>query len=278
VVFAGCWDKTIWSWGVVSRKAKNRYQGHTDFVKAVVCPKVGEHSFLVSGSADADIIVWNISNGERLHVFKGYNRAILDLAVDPISQDDDIAHTTIFTAGSDRDIRYFKLPALGEQNLSDPIQEHETSVYKLFFDTDGDLWTASADKSVKCLCRENGWKANMTLYHPDFVRDVVVHEQAGLVITACRDEEVRIWNRATEELVHTYSGHFEEVTALLLTANTVVSGSIDATLRKWSLDPKDLQAKPELEEPSQESTPDHANEFMLTAEEESELAELMQDE
>jgi WD40 repeat protein len=196
VVFAGCWDETIWSWGVISRKTEHRYQGHTDFVKAVVCPKVRERSYLVSGGADADIIVWNTSNAERLYVFKGYNRGILDLAVDPISQDGDVANATIFTSGSDRDIRYFSLPPSGEQNLSDPIQEHETSVYKLFFDADGDLWTASADKTVKCLCRENGWKANMTLDHPDFVRDVLVHEQAGWVITACRDEEVRIWNRA----------------------------------------------------------------------------------
>jgi len=79
-------------------------------------------------------------------------------------------------------------------------------------------------------------------------------------------------------LVHTYSGHFEEVTALLPVGNIVVSGSIDATIRQWSLDPKDLQAKPELKESSQESTTDHANEYMLTAEEETELAELMQDE
>lgn len=57
-----------------------------------------------------------------------------------------------------------------------------------------------------------------------------------------------------------------------MVGNNVVSVSIDGTIRKWSLDPKDLQPKAELEEPSQES-----KEFMLTAEEEEELAELMQD-
>lgn len=73
---------------------------------------------------------------------------------------------------------------------------HDTSVYKLLFDADGDLWTASADKTAKCLVRDDAWKPNLTLKHPDFVRDVVVHEQGGWVITACRDEEVRVWNRS----------------------------------------------------------------------------------
>jgi hypothetical protein len=80
-------------------------------------------------------------------------------------------------------------------------------------------------------------------------------------------------------LFHTYSGHFEEVTGLLLVDCTVVSVSIDATIRKWSLDPKDLlQAKTESEQPSEDCLRDPPKEFILTEEEESELAELMQDE
>jgi hypothetical protein len=46
------------------------------------------------------------------------------------------------------------------------------------------------------LVRQDGWKANLTLEHPDFVRDVVVYETGGWVVTACRDEEVRVWNRS----------------------------------------------------------------------------------
>ena len=36
----------------------------------------------------------------------------------------------------------------------------------------------------------------------------------GWLFTACRDEEVRVWDLGTGELVCTYSGHFEEVTGL----------------------------------------------------------------
>lgn len=194
-IYAGCWDKTIWSWDVATRKPQRKYEGHTDFVKAVISTIVEKRQILVSGGADSEIIVWDASSGKRLHILKGHARAIQDLKTDPMVSEGDKT-LTLYSAGSDRTIRSFRLPSgSASPALSDPIIEHETSVYKLFFDEDGDLWTASADKTAKCLARESNWKTNMTLEHPDFVRDVAVHERSGYVVTACRDEEVRVWNR-----------------------------------------------------------------------------------
>lgn len=152
---------------------------------------------LISGGADAQILVFEVVSGSRVSTLKGHIKGIQDLTVDPLSLDPDTPELIIFSAGSDREIRHFDI-ASGSKDLSntDALLAHDTNVYKLRFDSDGDLWTASADKSTKCLVREDGWKANMTLQHPDFVKDVAVHEQGGWVITACRDEEVRVWNRS----------------------------------------------------------------------------------
>ena len=40
-MFAGCWDKHIWSWDRESRIADKKYSGHSDFVKVIICAKVG---------------------------------------------------------------------------------------------------------------------------------------------------------------------------------------------------------------------------------------------
>ena len=201
LVFAGCWDKSIWSWDVTTKEVKRRYQGHTDFVKTVLCERIGSRDILISGGAEAEIILWDVADGRRLDVLKGHTRSIQDLAIDPVLQDENSEEVTLFSAGSDREIRRFNLPSGVEvQGDTEPIIAHETSVYKLFFDADGDLWTASADKTVKCLLREGVWKADLELTHPDFVRDVVVHEQGGWVVSACRDEEVRVWNRAVSAI------------------------------------------------------------------------------
>jgi hypothetical protein len=41
-VFAGCWDKDIWSWDRESRAAGRKYKGHSDFVKAIICARIDE--------------------------------------------------------------------------------------------------------------------------------------------------------------------------------------------------------------------------------------------
>lgn len=195
-LFAGCWDKTVWSWDVASGKPGQKYEGHSDFVRSVASAKLRGEDLLITGGADAQVLVFNIANGQRTQTFKGHIRGIQALAVDPELED---SEAVVFSAGSDREIRQFKI--FGDGSSAEPLLPHATSVYKLFFDRDGDLWTASADKTAKSLVREDGWKANLTLEHPDFVRDIVVHETGGWVITACRDEEVRVWNRSVSSIV-----------------------------------------------------------------------------
>ncbi|KAI5300835.1 hypothetical protein KEM55_004587 [Ascosphaera atra] len=295
-LFAGCWDRRIWSWDVKTAAVLHKYEGHSDFVKSVVCVVVDGREILVTSGSDAQVITWDVKDRKKTNVFKGLHaRGIQDLALDPESTGEEgtaaeeaaaeaTKTPTIYTAGSDRTIRAVKLSSTdpNANQYIEPITEHDTSVWKLFFDTDGDLWTASADKTAKCLGRHQGWKSQLTLDHPDYVRDVVVHERGGWAITACRDEEIRVWNRSTGELYHTFSGHFEEVTGLTLAGNDediLVSVSIDGTVRQWPLDAAGLRkAKEEAEKPPPEPQPEKKEETnALTEEEEKELAELMDD-
>lgn len=282
-LFAGSWDKLVWSWDVASCAFISSFQGHTDFVKTVLFLRTANgQDILVSGGAEGDVLIWSVETGARLGCVKGHSHAVQDVVVDPWHE-----NIRLFTAFSDPGIKQLALPDLDDPRnaaFSAPISAHETSTYKLDFDSEGDLWTASADKSAKHLVRADGWKADTTLVHPDFVKDVVVHERYGWVITACRDEEVRVWNISTGELHHTFSGHFEEVTGLCVVEDKVISVSIDATIRQWSLDPKQLQkAKEEAQKP--QTAEDHLERgkkvddaSLLTEEEERELVELMANE
>ncbi|KAK5201077.1 hypothetical protein LTR16_003926 [Cryomyces antarcticus] len=294
ILFAGCWDKSIWSWSVSSRAPLRKYVGHSDFVKTLLCITVDSKDLLISGGADAVIMVWDVDTGRKLHTLKGHTRGVQDLALDPLSYPDygsSPKALIVFSAGSDREIRRWSIAADSAQEIGDPIQEHpgppepivqhETSVYKLYFDTDADLWTASADNTAKHLVRDRAWSEDTSLEHPDFVRDVVVDARRGWIITACRDEEVRVWDGGTGKLHHTYTGHFEEVTGLLLVGTIVVSVSIDATIRQWSLAPEELRkAKEEagkVRDGGEEPVKPPVRKSLLTTEEEAELAELMDD-
>lgn len=225
-------------------------------------------------------------------------RAIQYLALDPIDSTPD--ELVLLSSHSDPKIRRWRISLSSAEQIfedstaatpatssapvvmRDAIREHETSVYALLFDRDeeGDLWTASADGTAKCLSRAKNWAAEETLTHGDYVRSVGV--TSDWIITAGRDEDVKVWDRSTGKLFHVYEGHFEEITGLLVVRDgkAAVSVSIDGTVRLWPLGKADLdKARIEAEEKSKgvvkEEVKPVAKKSMMTAEEEAELAELM---
>ncbi|KAL8789596.1 MAG: hypothetical protein Q9213_001032 [Squamulea squamosa] len=251
---------------------------------------------IVSGAADASIIVWDMDTAERLHVLKGHTRGILDLAVDPSTYDhngvtaDGPQKVVLFSAGSDREIRRWNISLEKAEQLEpeNPLLVHETSVYALRFDDDGDLWTASADGTVKCLSRFQNFQPESTFQHGDYVRAVAVDETGGYVVTAGRSEDVKVWNRGSGDLIHAFDGHYEEVSGLVMLRHRCVSVGIDGTIRLWDLNPKVLgtaMAK-DVKEYGMLEAGDGSNNLRdgdkskpggLTEEEERELDELMQE-
>ena len=291
-LFTGSWDKTIYAISLDRKAAVRRLKAHTDFVKCLCVSALDGKPILVSGGGgtDASIIVWDISDdnfGTTLHKLKGHVKAIQDVTVDPyvdttdesLSPQDSIV---VFSASSDPEIRRWRISRASAaelpESLENPIAAHETSVYKLRWDADGDLWTASADNTAAHLVRARDWEADAVLKHPDFVRDVLPMDSRSVVVTACRDEDVRLWSITSGELLCTYSGHYEEVTGLVaLNGSEFVSVSIDGTLRRWSVEESAmLKYQDELKrEADGEDSSKPAEASMLTADEEAELAELM---
>lgn len=298
-VFAGSWDKDIWSWDVETAQLGRKFSGHSDFIKVVICTKVSGKEILISGGADKKILVWDIESGKRLHTLQDPTTtmmAVQHLAIDPVLSTPDAV--VIASASSDPHIRRWKITATGFEQLTEAfhdrpdaekltIAEHETSVYKLVYDLDseeGDLWTASADGTAKCLARARNFEADDVFTHGDYVRAVIPTESR--VVTAGRDENVKVWDRSSGKLYCTLEGHYEEVTDLILLRNSrglpekVCSVSIDGTIRTWPLSKGELdEVVKKIEESKkpveQEAEPESGN--MLTAEEEAELAELMDD-
>lgn len=220
--------------------------------------------------------------------------ALQDLAIDTEESTD--SELVLVSSSSDPHIRRWRISLSSATQILDSatatetrdptvrstILEHETSVYKIRFsgdDEDSDLWTASADGTAKCLSRAKKWTTEETYEHGDYVRDVVV--TGDWVVTTGRDEDVKVWDRATGKLWHVYDGHYQEVTGLLLLKGEkkVASVSIDGTIRTWGLSKSDLEkAKREAEERQKGEVKDEKvqpKNGLLTAEEEAELAELM---
>lgn len=276
-----------------SRKRSRRYGGgHGDFVKCVAVARlagVDGGQVLISGGADAAVVVWCVAGGEKLHVLRGHARGVLGLAVEPAPEpEDELArgqgqgapaphNLTVWSACSSRSLRRWDVArgsagavpfASGADGAAtDALDVHDTSVNRLCFSfltspSSGDvspfdasratLHTASSDGSAKTLSPLRAahsqrstaqYTTTQTLQHPDFVRAViVVAPPCGysdpLVVTACRDENVRVWDAGDGALLGELEGHYEEVTDLVGLRNVggqdvLVSVSIDGTVRRW---------------------------------------------
>lgn len=291
-MFAGSWDCLIHSWSISTRSRLRTYAGHSDFVKAITTLRLLScgSEVLISGGADTRIIVWDIATGAKLHVIKAHSRGVLELAVLPTHVSFGTNNeATLFSADSLGEIRRFDLT---KQNVTEvesekPIRVHETSVFKLVFDEDGDLWTASADGDVICLGREKGWSEEMRVKTGSWVRGVAIEEIEGWIVSGGRDEDIRVWERGSGRLYHHFSGHYDEIMDMVLVEQMLITVSLDGTVRRWSLKARDLAAaRRETEEEARNEglmkepvkVADGARgETVMTEEEERELAELMED-
>ncbi|KAF3349623.1 hypothetical protein VdG2_02469 [Verticillium dahliae VDG2] len=200
--------------------------------------------------------------------------------------------TTLFAGAWDKTIWSWDLrTGAPQRRYAGHADFHETSVYKVLFDQESeeiDLWTASADGTAKCLARGKDFTTEDTFEHGDFVKGLVLTET--WVVTGGFSQDIKVWDRTSGSLVYTISAHFDEITDLIVLRDpsgkkdTLVSISIDRTIRTWSLDKQGLDEAVEeirkagepVEEDEQQAKKDgNKKEGLMTADEEAELAALM---
>ncbi|KAI8878991.1 WD40 repeat-like protein [Backusella circina FSU 941] len=259
-LWTGSWDKTIKKWSIKTGECLATLQGHTDFVKTIIV--VGDT--LYSGSSDAFLKKWDLTTQTCLLSEKRHKRAIESLAVTPDGR-------SIFSASSDGTVVRWDSSDL---KVIRSYEEHETSIYCVRVSGEDDLWTASADKTVRRWNIETG-VVDMVLKHTDRVKSLVL--SGPFVVTGSSDDDIRVWDIASGNLVCTIEGHFDEVGCLDFAGTTLYSGSLDCSIRRWSLTASAIKEYNETREKKQakKKEQDEKNTSGLTEEEERELEELL---
>ncbi|EPY51277.1 fungal protein [Schizosaccharomyces cryophilus OY26] len=270
-LYTGSWDKTIKRWNVRSGECVETLVGHGDYVKSLLLFE--EEGLLISGSVDTTLGVWDTTAqpNRLLYQLAGHSRGIEKIVRQP--------GTNVFwTCGSESSIRRWEIRRDGGQSLDEEgFWGHQSNVYSLMFEPEDSesLWTASADKTVRQWSIYEGLHEETRFEHPDFCTDVLVLSD-GNICTACRDENVRLWNVNLGNLAHIYSGHYESVTKLIQWRSFLVSASLDGTLRVWNLDPSSFSGEENMV--TEDSLlKQKTNQPQLTEEELAELEELMSD-
>ncbi|KAK4687523.1 hypothetical protein P7C73_g2604, partial [Tremellales sp. Uapishka_1] len=296
-LFTGSWDKTIKIWNSESGELVTTLEGHSDFVKSLtIIP--GSSPFLLSTSSDRTFRLWALRPllaGDRpfhLQTIKDHTRPIECVAW---SEELDANSTptgeiSVWTGDSMGIIKQWLLKS-GRLEHAGDLKAHETSVAEMTVVDEG-IWSVSMDNTAVFHSPPSSPSShNHTIPHSRYVKSVLslpdVVPGKSLLLTGSEDEDIRVWDVSAVQddrtkLLATVQGHCGEVSCIRRWLKEdgesgtkswmVVSGSLDGTLRRWTI--QDLLHPTPID---YEPTPEEDTSGGMTAEEERELAELMSD-
>jgi F-box and WD-40 domain protein 1/11 len=220
--------------------------------------------YLVSGSRDHTMRVWNLDTQRLIHKpLVGHTASVLCLQFDERPEQD-----IIISGGSDCRVILWKLST--GRIIKEMEQAHSESVLNLRFD-DRYLVTCSKDKTIKVWNRKQMWPTDDTYpsstkksaaKFPSYIinmQDEVERQHlhlkslvpytlimtleghgaavnaiqilGGQIVSASGDRSVRVWNVRTGACVRTFQGHTKGIACVQFDGIRIVSGSSDETVR-----------------------------------------------
>lgn len=185
-------------------------------------------NFLVSGSNDKTVKIWEINTGNLIKTGIGHTGSAIALAISPNGE--------LFASGSgDNTIKLWELKT-GQLRFT--LRGHTGWVNALAFHPKGNLLVSGgADKTI-ALWNLDTQELISTFYgHTSTVRSISISPQGNTLVSGGNDNMIKIRNLLTGELLHTLTDHTGSVCSVAISpdGNLLASGSNDTTLRLWNV-------------------------------------------
>ncbi|BAY07666.1 NB-ARC domain-containing protein [Calothrix sp. NIES-2098] len=199
--------------------------GHSSYVNAIALTPDGK--YVISGSYDKTLKVWNWQTGELLRTLKGHSDSVNAVA---LSADGKYA----ISGSSDTTFKVWNWQT-GE--LLRTIEGHSSWVNAVALSADGKYAiSGSGDTTLKVWNWQTGELLRTLKGHSDSVNAVALSADGKYAISASSDTTLKVWNWQTGELLRTLKGHSDSVNAVALSADGkyAISASSDTTLKVWN--------------------------------------------
>ncbi|KDQ09581.1 hypothetical protein BOTBODRAFT_36984 [Botryobasidium botryosum FD-172 SS1] len=226
-IITGSRDRTIKIWSLRTKKLLQTLHGHEG---SVLCLKFDRSGFMVSGSSDRQVFVWDISNifkgagegGRRRGVLRGHAGGVLDLRIDD---------KWIVSSSKDAIIRVWHRATL---ELHCALQGHEGPVNAVGLQA-GRIVSASGDGKMMLWDIESRERIRTFEGHPRGL--ACVDFKGDTIVSGSNDHKIKVWSASTGECLQTLSGHTLLVRALSFNPELgrLVSASYDQSVRVWDL-------------------------------------------
>jgi WD40 repeat protein len=196
VVFGA--DDGIHVWDTATGTQRMTINGHSDMVTALAFSRDGQ--FLVSGSEDKTIMVWNFTAGAQQpdYVLKGHHRMVSSVAFSPDAK-------LVVSTSDDGTMRVWS----GAVSVDESVMEgHTRAVRTIAFSHDGrHIASGSEDSTILVWDATTGRQKYVLEGHKRGINRVVFSPDSQTIASCSWDHTVRLWDVATGSQVHAVLHH-----------------------------------------------------------------------
>jgi WD40 domain-containing protein len=211
---------------------KEILKGHTNKVRCVAYSPNG--NYIVSGSGDNNLILWNGRTGEQIKILKGHSAMVQCVAYSPDGN-------YIVSGSHDNNL------ILWDGKTGDQIKilkDHTDIVRCVAYSPDGNcIVSGSKDNSLILWNGKTGDKIKVLEGHIDNINwhfhgviCVAYSPDSNYIVSGAYDKNLILWNGKTGEQIKVLEGHREMVDCVAYSpdGDYIVSGSADAHLILWN--------------------------------------------
>merc|ERR1711991_30740 len=218
-VLSGAQDRLIMLWNAETGRLITKFDGHGQAVRSVACSK--DSSTVLSGSSDKTLLVWDVGRGSISRKLR-HDGEVNAVCFNP-------ENSVALSASADRLVQVWDLRARSftpiqlMQDAKDAVSSLAVSKYEIL--------AASLDGHVRQYDVRKGGLVVDQVGPP--VMGASYSNDFNCVLTQTLDSKVRLFDKATGELLNQYTGHVNRQykTQATLTSDDahVISGSEDHT-------------------------------------------------
>ncbi|AFZ19753.1 protein kinase domain-containing protein [Allocoleopsis franciscana] len=208
--------------------------GGLDWYAGVTCLAFNPaEKWIVSGSEDHTIKVWELSTGKELRTLAGHaGFFVRSIAIRPDEE--------LLASAGDDIIKLWDLET-GEEIRT--LSGHSSVIQRLVFSPDGQvLISAGNDKTIKIWNPDTG-EVMRTLGGNHLIEALSISPDGQIIASGDGDLKaklytVKLWNFNTGEEIRTFSGHSNTIRAVAFSPDgqLLASGSCDKTIKIWQVE------------------------------------------
>jgi len=211
----------------------------TNEISGIVNSIVALNAYIVMGSSNGMISVWDTKNGEIIATWKAHPESVNSVAVTPDEQ-------FVVSGSDDKTIKIWKLPK--NKNVADitlvrTLTGHTNVVDGVAIAPNGQiLASGSWDGTIKIWNFSSGELLQTLEGHSEIVNAIAISPDGQFLASGSKDNQIKLWNLATGKLVRTINTNSLSILSVVFSRDSQVlaSSSSDGSINIWNLQTGEL--------------------------------------